>query len=181
MNSLVAAVLAARERFRGERAFVVGLSGVDASGKGYITARLSERLKKLGRRVVTLCADDWLDSRDTWSGAEQPAEVFYERAFRFDELFAHLARLKEDGTEFLLLEGIFLFKREYRRHFDLRVWIDCSFKTALERAIVRRQEGLGPDETRRAFEALYFPAQRIHFGRDQPQDCADVVFGNDRK
>jgi uridine kinase len=78
-----------------------------------------------------------------------------------------------------LLEGIFLFKPTYRHYFDLKVWIDCSFATALQRTIARAQEGLSPAETKRAFETIYFPAQRLHLERDKPREHADVIFDND--
>jgi uridine kinase len=81
--------------------------------------------------------------------------------------------------DIILLEGIFLYKPTYRHHFDLTVWIDCSFGTALERATNRCQEGLPPAETIKAFETIYFPAQRIHLVRDNPREAADIVLTND--
>jgi uridine kinase len=82
-------------------------------------------------------------------------------------------------VDVILLEGIFLLKREYRDHFDLSVWLDCTFETALERALSRGQEGLPPAETVRAYETIYFPAQRIHFERDDPRAAASQVIPND--
>jgi uridine kinase len=79
----------------------------------------------------------------------------------------------------VLLEGIFIFKRAYRPHFDLAVWVDCTFDTALERALERAQEGLPPAETRAAYEAIYFPAQRLHLERDDPRNSADLIMAND--
>ena len=79
----------------------------------------------------------------------------------------------------IVLEGIFLLKTEYRRLYDLSVWIECSFETARERALARGQEGLSPAETVRAYETIYFPAQRIHFARDHPQAASDIVLLND--
>ena len=55
-----------------------------------------------------------------------------------------------------MLEGIFLFKRELQQCYDFRLWIDCSFKTALERALSRLQEGLPPADTIAAYERIYF-------------------------
>jgi len=72
-----------------------------------------------------------------------------------------------------------LFKREFRNHFDLACWVECSFETALERAILRGQEGLPPEQTSRAYETTYFPAQRLHLERDRPQAAADLVLVND--
>ena len=70
-------------------------------------------------------------------------------------------------------------KPEFRPYYDLSVWIDCTFATALERAIARGQEGLPPAATIRAFETIYFPAQRIHFERDDPRQAATLIFAND--
>ena len=77
------------------------------------------------------------------------------------------------------VEGIFLFKQGLREYFDLRVWIDCSFSTALARALERRQEGLPPAATTAAYETIYFPAQRIHTELDNPRESADLIFDND--
>jgi hypothetical protein len=58
----------------------------------------------------------------------------------------------------VLLEGIFIYKRAYRAQFDLAVWIDCTFDTALERAWQRAQRACRPRRrsppTRRSFSRL---------------------------
>lgn len=72
-----------------------------------------------------------------------------------------------------------LFKRAYRAYFDLAFWVECTFETALERALRRGQEGLPPDETIRAYESIYFPAQRIHFACDNLRGTADFIIIND--
>jgi uridine kinase len=78
-----------------------------------------------------------------------------------------------------VLEGIYLLKPAFRGYYDLSEWIECSFETALARAIAHAQEGLPPDETVQAYRTIYFPAQRIHFERDRPQEAADLIFDND--
>ena len=78
-----------------------------------------------------------------------------------------------------MVEGIFLFKPQYRKYFDLAIWIDCSFPTALARAIGRAQEGLSPANTIAAYDTIYFPAQRIHLAQDKPRENADLILEND--
>ena len=75
-------------------------------------------------------------------------------------------------VDIILLEGIYLLKLEYRDHYDVSLWIDCSFDTALKRAVARAQEGLSPEETIRAYRTIYFPAQELHFRRDTPREAA---------
>ena len=188
-----------------QRAVLAGISGIDASGKGFVTAKLEEQLRAGGWNVAAIAADDWLNLPEACMNRDNPAEHFYENAMRFDEMFEQLiAPLRQNRgisltadcanakatsyrkqcyefrkIDIVLIEGIFLFKRDYRHHFDFTAWVDCSFETALERAIERGQEGLSPAETVKAFETIYFPAQRIHFASDNPQHAADIIIHND--
>jgi len=190
---------------RSQRAVLVGISGIDASGKGFVTAQLAERLRVLNWNVAAVSADDWLNLPDICINRDDPAEHFYKHALRFDEMFERLVlplkqsrrvdlvadcgdakatihrkhRYRFRNVDIILLEGIFLFKPAYQHQFDLAVWIDCSFETALQRAIARGQEGLPAAETKKAFETIYFPAQQIHLTRDHPRETADIVFPND--
>jgi uridine kinase len=189
-----------------DRAVLVGISGIDASGKGYLAAKIADRLQMEGLEVALIGADDWLNLPDVCINPDNYAEHFYEHAMRFDEMFEQLIMpLKQKrklsliadsadpkatayrkhrydfrNIDIVLLEGIFLFKPVYRHHFDLTVWIECSFECALERAIERAQEGLPPAETIQAFETIYFPAQRIHLAHDNPREAADIIFINDK-
>jgi uridine kinase len=84
-----------------------------------------------------------------------------------------------DDVDVVVLEGAYLFKRAYRSHFDLAVWVDCSWEMALERSVARSQEGLTPEATVRAYRTTFFPAQEIHFARDDPRGAADLILPND--
>jgi uridine kinase len=189
----------------GRRARLIAVSGIDGSGKGYISALLAEKLAGTGFRVAVIAADGWLNLPHVRFGGDDPGGHFYTYAFRFEEMFSRLIEpLARDGSshliaeyaeetatcyrkhvyefddlDLILLEGIFLFKREHQQRYDFRLWIDCSFKTALERALSRSQEGLPPANTIAAYERIYFPAERVHFERDRPRDSADLVYVND--
>ena len=78
-----------------------------------------------------------------------------------------------------MLEGIYLLKRAFVAHYDLSIWVDCSFATALERAVARAQEGMPPADTVRAYRTVYFPAQEVHVRRDDPKSEATVIVPND--
>lgn len=203
--AVVETILERRRRLPRGRSLLVGVSGIDASGKGYVNARLAATLRAASAKAGNINLDGWLNLPAKRFSREQPAENFYENAIRFAELFERLifplrgrrsllleAELTEEtATEYhrhvyefadvdvILLKGIFLFKQAYRPLFDLAVWVDCSFETALERALGRGQEGLPREETIRAYETIYFPAQRLHFRVDSPRASADLVLPND--
>jgi uridine kinase len=181
------------------------VSGIDGCGKGYIASQLEAHLAQHGIPSVVINVDNWLNLPEKRFDREAPAENFYQHAIRFDELFANLVvplrehrsiHLVADCVEetaqqyrkctydikdvdVILVEGILLFKNEYRNVFDVRIWVECSFVTALARAIERGQEGLSMAKTIAAYENIYFPAQRIHFDRDDPKAAADLTYNND--
>ena len=187
------------------RCLLVGVSGIDGCGKGYVARQLEARLALHGVTPAILNVDGWLNLPERRFRQGDPAQNFYENAIRFDQFFTQLViplrdrrsvQLVADFTEetasqyrkhtydftdvsVVLVEGIFLFKRQYRTHFDLAIWIDCSFPTALARAIDRAQEGLSAAKTIAAYETIYFPAQRIHLTHDHPRENADLIFEND--
>lgn len=205
LTSSVARIVEARRGVAAERAVLAAISGIDASGKGYLTAQLAATLQARGHRVANINIDGWLHLPHVRFDRDNPAEHFYLHAIRFDEMFRDLIlplrerrsvaltmdfteetasgyrrqSLAYTGIDIVLLEGIYLLKRAFQHRYDLAFWIDCSFETALERALARRQEGLPPDETIRAYRTIYFPAQEIHFARDNPRAAASAIIAND--
>lgn len=188
-----------------ERSLLVGISGIDASGKGFITAKLAKEIENEGFNVANINVDGWLNLPHIRFDSSNFAQNFYENAIRFDEMFEKLILplrknrsiqltadfAEETAAEFrrheyiyenidiILLEGIFLFKNDFKDYFDLKTWIECSFEIALQRAVSRSQENLSPEETVRAYETIYFPAQKIHFKQDNPQKSADLIWQNE--
>jgi uridine kinase len=206
LGALVERVLSVRAGVPSSRSVLVALTGIDASGKGFVAAELCRRLESSGLRAGVIGVDRWLELPRVRFARREPGAHFYRHALRFEALFRELVlplraarsirveadQVTETGTRFqretiehrdldvILLEGIFLLKRELQDgRYDLAVWIECSFETALERALARRQEGLSPAETIHAYRTIYFPAQALHLERDDPRAAADLVLVND--
>jgi len=205
MQEALRLILTARRQVIARRSLLVAISGIDGCGKGYLTKQLGAGLQAQGVSVATINIDGWLNLPQVRFSQANPAEHFYENAIRFPELFAQLLlplrahrslRMEMDFAEetattyrkqrylftnidVILVEGIYLLKRAFQSYYDLSFWIDCTFTTALERAVARQQEGLPPDETIRAYRTIYFPAQEIHFERDRPREAATAQLNND--
>jgi uridine kinase len=205
LSAVVDTILSRRGGFPPASALLVGLSGIDGSGKGYMSGQLVTALMVRGLKTAAINVDAWLNLPDVRFDLARPGENFYANGLRLDELFTRLvlplrqtrgARVTMDwvdetatvsrpytyelqDADVIVLEGIYLFKRAYRRHFDLALWVDCSWETALERAVARSQEGLAADETVRAYRTIYFPAQEIHLANDAPRQSADLIVPND--
>jgi len=205
IDEVVRKILQRRANVTETRSLLVGISGIDGCGKGYLAAQLQAHLALHGIIPAILNVDGWLDLPEKRFDRNAPAANFYENAIRFDQFFGQLVLplrdqrsihlvadvVEETASSYrrhtydyrdvsvVLVEGIFLFKPQYRKYFDLTIWIDCSFATALARAIARAQEGLSPANTIAAYETIYFPAQRIHLAHDKPRENADLIFEND--
>jgi uridine kinase len=205
VSAVVEVALTRRARHPSAMALLVGLSGIDGSGKGYLAGHLVTALTQRGLRTRAINVDGWLNLPAIRFDPLRPGENFYQNALRLDELFARLVLplranrsacvtmdwVEETATasrpytyhfedlDIIVLEGVYLFKRAYRGYFDLAVWIDCSWETALGRVVARSQESLLPDETVRVYRTVFFPAQEIHFAEDDPRGSADMIVPND--
>jgi uridine kinase len=200
-EAAVASILRRLNTIPPSRSLLVALTGIDGCGKGYVGARLRHALESRALRVAVINIDGWLNLPNKRFSVAKPAEHFYLNAIRFDEMFDQLvvplrehrsvwieADFAEETTatyrrhlyeftnvDVIVLEGIYLLKREFRHHYDLSFWIDCTFDTAMKRAIARAQEGLSPQATVAAYRTIYFPAQEIHFVRDNPRAEAAII------
>jgi len=186
------------------RSTLVGISGIDGSGKGYITEKLTKDLNLAGVKAVSINIDPWLTLPEQRFNSEKPGEHFYHHAFMFNDLFEQLVLpLRQQRSlhlevtltgqfgkpftqtydfkdvDIILLEGIFLLQRQLLQHYDFKVWIECSYETALERALQRNQEGLTPKEITHDYYTIYFPAEAFHISVDHPKVVADEVYIND--
>jgi uridine kinase len=204
LQTVIERILRTRASVPAQRSVLVAITGIDGCGKGYLTTQLLKRLAAEGVRAGMISVDGWLNLPQVRFDRSNPAEHFYLHAIRFDEMFGQLIlplrrnrslRLEADYAEetaneyrrytyefeeldVILLEGIYLLKRSFQGCYDLSIWIECSFDTALERGITRAQEGLTPTATAEAYRTIYFPAQEIHFRRDNPRDSATLIVNN---
>ncbi len=208
LEDAVQMIADARRATPSHRALLVAVSGIDGAGKSYWSAQLVQALQSAGHRAGVVNIDLWLALPAERFDPARPGRNFYERGIRFDQMLADLVRPMQqarslhanieaaDATmadryrqrtialedlDVLVIEGVFLLKRELRDEIDLRIWIDCTFDTALERALDRGQECLPAREVVRDYHTIYFPAQQIHFEIDEPKACADLIAVNDQR
>ncbi|MEW6131404.1 MAG: uridine kinase [Acidobacteriota bacterium] len=206
-NRIVQSITHKRNQLSDKPCLLTTITGIDGSGKTFLSKQVVEELRQQGLNAILLHLDEWHNPAHIRFSESNPAENFYRQGLRFDELFellvlplkrhralhleVELLRVPEETTyqhtydfadvEIILLEGIFMLQKKFREHFDWSVWIDCSFETALERALERNQEHLSQADIIRDYHRIYFPAQQIHFERDAPRAFADEIIPNDHR
>lgn len=190
---------------RGHSVFTLSISGIDGSGKGFISQLLEKKLSETGLRVATINIDPWQNPIPIRLKEESPAENFYKNVFRWDDFFKKLIiplkkkrhislstqLIRTDADEYyeytyeykdldiIIIEGILLFQQQFEHLFDYKIWIECSFETALKRAIQRNSEKLDEARLIHDYHTFYYPAQRLHFELDNPQKRADIIFNHE--
>jgi uridine kinase len=203
--SLTKKVLDAFVSHNKKTAFTVAISGIDASGKGYIANLLQNKLEANGYSIANINIDPWQNPISIRLQKENPANNVYQNIFRWSDFFEQLVfplqrnktiyletkGIRSDADvyyplvynysniDILLIEGILLFKKSYQSFYDYKIWIDCSFETGLKRAIQRNIENLDEERLIYDYDTYYYTAQRYHFKKDNPQQAADIVFNND--
>lgn len=187
-----------------ERNYIIGISGIDGAGKSTLADHLCARLRAQALPHYLVDIDSFLRPRKVRNLNPDQAVGYYEETFEFEKIFdqfikplreqATLAKtfdliewpgdtykkkkFRVDGPLFLVLEGVFLFKRPYVDLFDLRVWIDISFGASLRRVHARHRDQeyySSADAINDRYQSRFYPGQRLHFERDEPKLTAHIV------
>jgi uridine kinase len=78
------------EKYDQQRLFTVAVSGIDASGKGYVTKMMQQELETRNYNVATINIDPWHNPISARLKKENAAENFYLNSFRWKEFFNDL-------------------------------------------------------------------------------------------
>ena len=117
MDSVIQKILELRATIPATRSVLVGLSGIDGSGKGYVAAQLEARLALHGATPAILNVDGWLNLPEKRFSRSAPAEHFYENAIRLDEFFTQLViPLRDRRSVYLVADFAEEAASQYRKH-----------------------------------------------------------------
>ena len=182
---------------------LVGIDGVDGSGKTHFAAALAAELRRQGRSVVVLHADDFLNPRAVRHrlGRASP-EGFFLDSYDYDALEREVlvplgpggdgryrpasldlerdVRITPevrvvDERAVAILEGLFLHRDRLESRWDYSVFLDAPFPVTVQRVSGRDGTVADPHHTdlRR-----YVEGQRVYFRSCNPWLRADRVVDN---
>lgn len=99
------------------RSLLVGVSGIDGSGKGFVAKQIEARLALHSIAAANINVDGWLNLPSKRFNAIKPAEHFYQNAIRFDEFFAKLLLpLRDHRSVDLVADFAEETARNYSKH-----------------------------------------------------------------
>ena len=181
----------------------VGIDGVDGSGKTVFADELAEVLRDAGRPVVRVSVDDfhhvravryrrgrdspegyWLDSYDY---ARLRADVleplapggsrWYRRAAHdvVRDLILNVEPVRAPPGAVLVLDGIFLHRRELAGTWDFSVFLVVPFDVTARRMAARDGTSADPNH---ASMRRYVEGQSLYLAACAPQQQASLVVDN---
>ncbi len=191
----------------GPRRVSVAVDGLTASGKTTFGHELAQRLADAGRVALRASLDDfkrrWDDRHlyDRLSG-----EGYYRNAYDVDAVRRLLLEpAASDGTGrlalcsidpitqvdhsttvvempsdgVLVVDGVFAFRPELNRYWDLRIWMHVDTELSVRRGTARDAEREGGTAQAEALHRdRYLAAETIYIAEETPMDVADVVVDN---
>jgi len=155
---------------------IVGVDGVDGSGKTTFAARLAEALWPSA--VLVIHADDHLNPPEVrYARGRSSPEGFWLDTYDRSSLIAAIdhGRRSGGGGSFVIVEGMFLHREELRSLWDFSVFLDVPFAVTADRMAER--DGTHPNPEHVSMRR-YVGGQRLYFGAASPWLHADLVVDN---
>lgn len=191
-------------RKQGNKPIIVGINGVDTSGKSTFTKGLERYIFKTGFKSQIVAIDDFHNPSHIRNKEKDPVISYYNNAFDIkkieDELmkpiaangvidkelllldiekneFTNRKRYIVDEDTIILFEGVLLYRAPLNQYFDLRIFIDITFDEVLVRA-VKRDANLFGDAIIERYNNKYIPIQKLYFKQNAPKELSDIIIDN---
>ncbi len=187
-------------RKREDKAFVIGINGIDGAGKTEFASALETYLKTNGHQTQLIQLDDFHNPKIMRYSGNDQADNYYNKSFNIGliiekllspikekkPLSLSLKALDPDTDEYevdrvysidreaiVIFEGVFLFRKELVSYIDYKVFMDIPLEESKRRAIIRDSEA-----NVRKYDEKYLPAQVKYMKKYPPTKVPDMVIDN---
>lgn len=184
----------------------VAINGIEGTGKKVFSKKLTDYLNAEKLKAIQVSIDGFHFNKEVrYKQGKDSAQGYYENSYA-EKIFVEKVLLssqknnpvftkaihnletdeylnikptKIDNDTILLTDGAYLFKPVYRKHWDLKIYLQTSFEIAMERGIERDKKMLGGyDLTKEKYEKRYHKASRIYQTENNPLEIADIIIEN---
>ena len=163
---------------------IIGIDGLGGAGKSTISERICCEIKNNNIHTILLHIDDFINEREVRYNTEYLEwQCYYDLQWRYkyfadkdnDCYFTKNYDIKEKTV--VIVEGIFLQRKELYGIFDYMVYIDVPEDERMAR-LLKRDTYIGNEQQIiDKYENRYFPAERKYFNEYNPEQSADFVIG----
>jgi len=189
---------------KGKKPFIVGVNGIDASGKTTFAKELKTYLQKNDFSVQLLHIDDFHNPKKIRYDGINEIEAYYNNAFNYKQLLKEiLIPLKNDEeinktitcleldkdkyckeieyiidrNDIVIIEGVLLFREPILNYIDIKIFLDIGYDEVIKRAEIRDVPKYG-GEFLKKYINKYIPIQKKYIKEYKPKIISDFVVDN---
>lgn len=148
---------------------LLGISGISLSGKTTFANKLKEKYKGSYSVYIISLEENEKVLKESFDN-KNPSKYYYENAYDFSSIENEVKNAC-NNNDIVIVEGILIFKNTVNIDFDIKLWLDCTFTTSIERSCGEKKE---------LYSDLFMWVQRQHFSIDNPKSKADIIIKNDK-
>lgn len=183
---------------------IIGVDGIDNSGKSVFARSLSEYLKARGYGSKVISIDDFHNPRKIRRKGKNPVDAYYENAFDTERLIGEILEpirnnqevhkgleylnlntdiydLKKEynvnKNDIVIIEGVLLYKEPLGSYIDYKIYLDINFDTMMKRARERDDKRFDENVVKR-YKEKYIPIQKKYIKEDNPKLKSDMIIDN---
>jgi len=187
-----------------DKPFVIGINGIDNSGKTEFAKGLEDFLKEENYKTQLIELDDFHNLKKIRYSGNNEIDCYYNNSFNIETIINELLKPIHEDKEvnvnikildlcsdkyikskkysvdkdtIVLLEGVFLFRKELVYYINYKIFLDVPFKESKKRARYRDISRFGKEIMQR-YDNKYLPAQRKYLKEFSPLKIADLVINN---
>ncbi|WP_028887746.1 nucleoside/nucleotide kinase family protein [Tenacibaculum ovolyticum] len=184
----------------------IAINGIEGTGKTVLAEKLIKYLNSENLNAIQVSIDGFHFNKEVrYKQGRNSAKGYYEDSY--DEIvfvekvlkssqtdfpnyttathnletdeYLSLEPIKLENNSILITDGAYLFKPNYRNHWDLKIYLKTSFEIAIKRGVERDKDSLGGVElTKEKYEKRYHESSRMYLAENEPEKIADIVIDN---
>ncbi len=193
-----------KKRKRKDKSFVIGINGIDTSGKTKFAEAFGKFLLSKKYKIQIINLDDFHNPKKIRYSGENQAENYYNKSFNIQtivnkllipihqknkfDIVLDVLNLQTDTYEIkkiytfdkdtiVIFEGVFLFRKELASFIDYKIFIEIPLEESKNRARLRDVPLYG-EEVLKKYDDKYLPAQKRYIQEILPSQIADMVIDN---
>ena len=183
---------------------VIGINGVDTSGKTIFAHNYSRYLNSIGIKNTILHIDDFHNPSNVRYRGEDEIQAYYHNAFNYYQIINEiLIPLKSNGyidkdilclnldtdkyenrvhydidsETILLIEGVLLFREPMLEYLEGKIFLHIDFEEVISRATFRDVPKYGVEFLQK-YKNKYIPIQKLYLSEHNPEQKSDIVIDN---
>lgn len=183
------------------RPSIIGIDGLSGAGKTTITKTVTKELTIEGYKVIVIHIDDLIEERakryntsypewyeyyflqwdvqqikeKLFEAVHQKVNHLHLKSYDKENDRCYMKSINIEQCNVLLIEGIFLQRKEWRDFFDYMIYLDCPKDVRNER-VLQRDAYIGDmDERLNKYERRYWMGEGYYLQKENPIQNSDIV------